>query len=105
MAGSSLPLSSVSHTPSFFPIIHPDWRFSVGAKIGIREYAITPALTAYIPWPQYALRRESQAPASWAELRTHNLLDTAISGALTGGLFNSWQRACFPLPSLFGSGS
>ncbi|PBL02383.1 hypothetical protein ARMGADRAFT_1158927 [Armillaria gallica] len=65
---------------------------------GIREYVISPVLIRTVPGVQYARRRRdagiSQLPTdgdvpenvSWTEMRTNKLLDTGISGAITGGV-------------------
>jgi len=65
----------------------------------IREYAVSPLLVSNLSWKQYETRRialelgpTAQPSLSWSDLRTHNLLDTGISGALTGGLLNSFKR-------------
>ncbi len=67
-------------------------------SVGIREYVISPVLIRTIPGVQYARRRRdagiSQLPTdgdvpenvSWTEMRTSKLLDTGISGAITGGV-------------------
>jgi hypothetical protein len=70
---------------------------------GVREYAVSPVLVSNLPWQLYEKRRKMReleaenaiapAPLSWSELRVHNLLDSGISGALTGGLFNMTRSA------------
>ncbi|KAG7449072.1 uncharacterized protein BT62DRAFT_1073604 [Guyanagaster necrorhizus] len=63
----------------------------------LREYVISPVLVRTIPGVQYARRRRdagiSKLPTdgdmsenvSWTEMRSSKLLDTGISGAITGG--------------------
>ena len=76
--------------------------------IGIREFVVSPLLVSTLETPQYVRRRQeiegvgrvgssdTQHPhrLSWSEMRMHKLLDSTISGALTGGILYSWQRAC-----------
>jgi hypothetical protein len=67
------------------------------APLGVREYAVSPILVSNLSWRQYETRAlglqkiVTDKPLSWSELRTYNLLDTGISGALTGGLLNTWK--------------
>jgi len=68
----------------------------------VREYAVSPVLVSNLPWRQYETRRKIQklrpqnivtdTPLTWSELRMYNLLDTGISGALTGGFLNTCKR-------------
>ncbi|KIM79741.1 hypothetical protein PILCRDRAFT_555089 [Piloderma croceum F 1598] len=61
-----------------------------------------PLLVSNLSWRQYEKRRSTrdagpksnptEAPLSWSELRTYNLLDTGFSGALTAGFLNTWKR-------------
>ncbi|KAJ7709751.1 hypothetical protein B0H17DRAFT_236697 [Mycena rosella] len=56
----------------------------------IREYVVSPTLGAAVNYSRE--RRETVDykptvdPLSWSSLRRHNLLDSAISGAATGGI-------------------
>ncbi len=75
--------------------------------LGLREYAISPILVRTLPWPQYERRRRelglvaepngirnpdaSSTPQFWADRRTHNLLDSGLSGAATGGIIRGWK--------------
>ena len=75
--------------------------------IGLREYAISPILVRTLPWPQYERRKRelglatepngirnadaSSTPQFWADRRTHNLLDSGLSGAATGGIIRGWK--------------
>ncbi|TFK30270.1 hypothetical protein FA15DRAFT_752359 [Coprinopsis marcescibilis] len=67
---------------------------------GIREFIVSPMLVHNAPWPQYARRREElglaspldpTSPRSMSELRWQNILDSGISGAITGGLIRGWK--------------
>lgn len=77
--------------------------------IGIREFVVSPLLVSTLETPQYMRRRQEiegvgrsgsdpqqqhSHRLSWSEMRMHKLLDSTISGALTGGILYSWQRAC-----------
>lgn len=73
---------------------------------GVREYAVGPALTLIHPGRQYQLRRRhlkniqdgsssEQRGLSWYDLRTSYLLDSALSGAISGGFLYTWKRPCF----------
>ncbi|KAF5330754.1 hypothetical protein D9619_005323 [Psilocybe cf. subviscida] len=65
---------------------------------GIREFAVSPILTRLAPWAQYVERRKSlgietpsgdtltEEPVEPPSLRMKNLLDSGISGAITGGI-------------------
>lgn len=59
----------------------------------VREYAISPLLAANLTRPQHDKIAGNELLKSWTDMRKHNLLDSAVSGALTGGMFNTWQRA------------
>jgi len=81
----------------------PDNTFDGGFFVAVREYAISPLLVSNLSWRQYEKRRSTrdagpkssptEAPLSWSDLRTYNLLDTGFSGALTTGFLNTWKRA------------
>ncbi|KAI0072791.1 hypothetical protein K474DRAFT_1604461, partial [Panus rudis PR-1116 ss-1] len=69
----------------------------------IREYAVSPIFLSTIPWGQFPRRlRELEArkqgqdyvpdKLSWWDMRAHKVPDTALSGALTGGILNAWKR-------------
>ncbi|KIJ69335.1 hypothetical protein HYDPIDRAFT_24179 [Hydnomerulius pinastri MD-312] len=69
----------------------------------IREYIVGPALVLTHPGKQYQLRRERlievargsvpETPSlSWNDIRVSRLLDSGISGALAGGILNTWKR-------------
>ena len=70
--------------------------------LGLREFAVGPLLVHTIPWPQYENRRRALGIAtpedsltldgpSIHDLRSDKLLDSAISGAITGGLIRGWK--------------
>ena len=72
---------------------------------GIREYIVGPALTLTHPGKQYQLRRKKlkdvvdgvsseRETLTWSDIRTSYLLDSAISGAIAGGILNTWKRKC-----------
>ncbi|KAG6335846.1 hypothetical protein ID866_3236 [Astraeus odoratus] len=69
----------------------------------IREYIVGPVLTLTHPGKQYQSRRRElknivdglpreEQPLSWSDVRTFRLLDSAISGAMAGGILNVWKR-------------
>jgi hypothetical protein len=71
------------------------WAFWI--PIGFREFVVGPALNRIAPWQQYAYRRkelginvseEGSMSSSQAvpNLRTNKLLDSGVSGVITGGL-------------------
>jgi hypothetical protein len=74
-----------------------------GGPSGLREYIVGPALVLTLPGKQYRLRRHrliyaaggpthDEPPLSWADIRISRLLDSGISGALAGGILNTWKR-------------
>lgn len=73
---------------------------------GFREYVVGPILTTTITSGQFSRRRkeilEKQQGESelmqheqlgWWDMRADKVPDTALSGALTGGVLNAWKRA------------
>ncbi|CAL1705174.1 unnamed protein product [Somion occarium] len=68
----------------------------------LREYIVSPILLTTISSGQF-LRRKQEVDAiregraytaerlDWWSMRSHKLPDTALSGALTGGLLNAWK--------------
>ncbi|KAF8559632.1 hypothetical protein OG21DRAFT_468915 [Imleria badia] len=67
----------------------------------IREYVVSPIMVLTLPGRQYQLRRqrlfhsvgtEEPTSLSWADIRASRLLDSGISGGLTGGILNTWKR-------------
>ncbi|KAL4067688.1 hypothetical protein V8B97DRAFT_1941208 [Scleroderma yunnanense] len=82
----------------------------------IREYIVGPALTLTHPGKQYQRRREhlkdlvdgvsrEKATLIWSDIRTSCLLDSAISGAIAGGILNTWKRGRVGLVSGIGTGA
>lgn len=72
---------------------------------GFREYIISPLLLSVLSSDQFLRRRqeledkkgkqpERDERLSWSDMRLHKLPDTALSGALTGGVLNAWKRTC-----------
>lgn len=62
---------------------------------------VSPMMVLILPARQYQLRRqrvfhpigtEEPTSLSWADIRTSRLLDSGISGGLTGGILNTWKR-------------
>lgn len=73
-------------------------------QLAVREYAISPVLVTFMDGPQYRRRRQLlgiQPPGEVLEgvdetmplslLQYHKLLDTAISGAIAGGIIRGWR--------------
>ncbi|OJA15186.1 hypothetical protein AZE42_09492 [Rhizopogon vesiculosus] len=69
----------------------------------IREYLIGPVLVLSLPGKQYELRRQKIKEAAegastdipqltWGDIRSRKVLDSSISGALAGGVLNTWKR-------------
>ncbi|KAG2116655.1 uncharacterized protein F5147DRAFT_769023 [Suillus discolor] len=69
----------------------------------IREYLVGPVLVLSMPGKQYELRRQrlkeivEGAPTdvsrlTWGDIRSRKVLDSSISGALAGGILNTWKR-------------
>ncbi|KAH8106794.1 hypothetical protein BXZ70DRAFT_915116 [Cristinia sonorae] len=76
----------------------------VGATFfSFREYVVSPQLLLGVKTGQF-LRRKAELDAAingedyvaekvgWWDMRAHKLPDTALSGALTGGVLNAWKR-------------
>ncbi|THH30360.1 hypothetical protein EUX98_g3832 [Antrodiella citrinella] len=76
----------------------------VGATFfSFREYIVTPQLVLGVRSGQYA-RKKAELDAvksgsvyiaeklDWWEMRAQQIPDTAVSGALTGGVLNAWKR-------------
>ncbi|KAJ4487737.1 hypothetical protein J3R30DRAFT_3279579, partial [Lentinula aciculospora] len=60
---------------------------------GIREFAVSPLLVATLPIAHYQRRgKDSEDNLQWSEIRTDRLLDSAISGFLTGGILRGVNR-------------
>ncbi|KAF8319293.1 hypothetical protein DL93DRAFT_2164511 [Clavulina sp. PMI_390] len=68
---------------------------------GSREFITSPILTRTAPWPQYVRRRfeyldmapEPSLPGDHLfELRTNRLIDSSLSGALTGAILHTIMR-------------
>jgi hypothetical protein len=82
---------------------------------GIREYVVSPVLVSTLPWRPYVQRKraielavaKSRGDAAQVEapeddltlqgLRTHKLLDTGLSGGLTGAVLNALKRSCIAI--------
>ncbi|KAJ3782434.1 hypothetical protein GGU10DRAFT_396845 [Lentinula aff. detonsa] len=61
----------------------------------IREFAVSPLLVATLHFAQYERRRKESDTLEnlkWAEIRTDRLLDSAVSGSLTGGILRGMTR-------------
>jgi len=78
------------------------------AHTGIREYLIGPVLVLSLPGKQYELRRQgikeaAEGPSAdvskltWGDIRSRKVLDSSISGALAGGVLNTWKRELLSL--------
>lgn len=80
----------------------PDSQTELFLLPGCREFLVSPTLNRLAPWPQYARRRQemrieslsqdpnaSNTPVSLPDLRTNQLLDSAISGASVVGVFHA----------------
>jgi len=55
----------------------------------IREYAVTPALASALPLARMKSPEIPSDSLTWSALRMNHLLDTCISGGITGGLLHS----------------
>ncbi|TCD62177.1 hypothetical protein EIP91_007261 [Steccherinum ochraceum] len=69
----------------------------------IREYLVSPTLLSIVKSGQYARRRAEldakergakleQEKLDWWDMRSHKVPDTAVSGAVTGGVLYAWRR-------------
>ncbi|KIM65331.1 hypothetical protein SCLCIDRAFT_1212502 [Scleroderma citrinum Foug A] len=105
------------HSPvklSFFSAVNSG--IAAATFFSIREYIVGPALTLTHPGKQYQLRRENMKDfvdgisreremLTWSDIRTSCLLDSAISGAITGGILNTWKRGRAGLVPGLGTGA
>ncbi|KAM5534055.1 hypothetical protein V8D89_012236 [Ganoderma adspersum] len=57
---------------------------------GIREAVVRPMLS-HSGYITHSTRSPSSQP-SWTHIRMHNVPETAVSGALTGGIVNAWRN-------------
>ncbi|TFK42296.1 hypothetical protein BDQ12DRAFT_675962 [Crucibulum laeve] len=81
---------------------------TAAAFFAFREYIIGPTLVYTAPGDQYARRRrqlgidppnDASAPISFSEIRANKMLDSGLSGAVTGALlrgYRSGRRAVLP---------
>jgi hypothetical protein len=110
LAGSAAFNSAVAGATFFGTVSRPLFEATVDMPAGVREYVVSPALLSTLSWKQYRHRRRNfefpslskRQMASLAdgtdeavtlgELRTYRLLDTGLSGAITGGALNSLKR-------------
>lgn len=64
--------------------------------VGFREYIVTPTLHSALrsAKTESSPHRDADAAegSSWWAMRANKLPDSAISGALTGGILNAWKR-------------
>ncbi|KAH9484369.1 hypothetical protein JR316_0003850 [Psilocybe cubensis] len=84
---------------------------------GCREFLVSPTLNRLAPWSQYAHRRQeagrplsqdpysSNTPVSLSDLRTNQLLDSAISGASVVGVFHAISRKPGVIPVMITAGT
>jgi hypothetical protein len=111
LAGSAAFNSAVAGATFFGTVSRPSFEAMVDIPAGVREYVISPALVSTLPWKQYVHRKRhfelsaasgrqtaslaesTDEPVTLSDLRTHKLLDTGLSGAITGGVLNSLKRA------------
>ncbi|KAI0333502.1 hypothetical protein GY45DRAFT_265617 [Cubamyces sp. BRFM 1775] len=65
---------------------------------GLREVLVSPIIRTalhaggYSQDPSSSGRGDARTPPSWAHLRMHGMLETALSGALTGAIINKWRK-------------
>ncbi|KAI0636719.1 hypothetical protein C8Q77DRAFT_520284 [Trametes polyzona] len=63
---------------------------------GIREVIVSPLLQTTLrrggPAQEPSGSETSTSRPTWTQLRTHHLLDSATSGALTGAIINKWRN-------------
>ncbi|KIK31145.1 hypothetical protein PISMIDRAFT_133564 [Pisolithus microcarpus 441] len=76
----------------------------------IREYIVVPVLT--LTQDHYTRRKESKSAVdrteptlSWIHIRTSHLLDSAVSGGITGGILSTWKRGKVGLVPGLGTGA
>ena len=55
-------------------------------------------------WEKESPRRASVSPepstsgdVTWGAMRLHRVLDSALSGGITGGVLNAWRRSSLPV--------
>ncbi|KAH7889640.1 hypothetical protein F5I97DRAFT_566246 [Phlebopus sp. FC_14] len=81
-----------------------------------REYVVGPALVLTHPGREYQLRRHKlvqtagvvvhgEHTPTWDDIRKSRLIDSAVSGAFTGGILNAWKRGRPGLISGLGTGA
>ncbi|KAI0723951.1 hypothetical protein C8T65DRAFT_92279 [Cerioporus squamosus] len=58
----------------------------------IREVLVSPLLRTVTYSAPYQDTSSAPSLQSWSQMRMHNLPDTALSGAFTGGVLNAWQH-------------
>lgn len=98
---------------SFFSAVNSG--IAAATFFSIREYVVGPALTLTHPGKQYQLRRKNMKDLdgisrareilTWSDIRTSYLLDSAISGAISGGILNTWKRGRAGLVPGLGTGA
>ncbi|KAI6036530.1 hypothetical protein BKA83DRAFT_133564 [Pisolithus microcarpus] len=72
----------------------------------IREYIVVPVLT--LTQDHYYSQKgieETEPTLSWIHIRTSHLLDSAVSGGITGGILNTWKRGKVGLVPGLGTGA
>jgi len=87
---------------------------SVSPSVGIRGYAIVPLLDQTLSsrlLAQESAQRGSVSPevstngaVTWGTMRLHRVLDSALSGGITGSILNTLRRSSLPIPPYLGSG-
>jgi hypothetical protein len=79
--------------------------------VGCRGYVIVPLLDQTLPSRLHERESARRVPASpeaptggattWGAMRSHRVLDSALSGGITGSVLNTWRRSSLRVPFYF----
>lgn len=72
--------------------------------VGVKGYVVAPLLNQVLR-PRLreqddlqgtlaSIETSSNSTVTWGAMRLHHTLDSALSGGLTGGVWNTWRRTC-----------
>ena len=67
--------------------------------VGVKGYVVTPLLNQArlresLQDTPASTETSSNSTATWGAMRLHHTLDSTLSGGVTGGIWNTWRRAC-----------